>query len=164
MVVLVFSSDQYFSVQVGLKCTQKFTKSKKRPNFMIDRSISILFSNHLWWWSWFFHPTNISLSRLVWSAGKMTMTLQLFGSLPTLTYQSQIQTWVGSLDHPFDAWGGSNVHFYQKPSFGIATWVWSWCKKGLWEQLGKRGELTQGSPPPTPTRDLGVQMDGRGSW
>ena len=47
-----------------------FTPTKKPPNSMIDRSISMYFSNHLWWWSWFFHPTNISLSRSVWSAPK----------------------------------------------------------------------------------------------
>ena len=187
-----------------------FTSTKNPPNSMIDRSISMYFSNHLWGWSWFFHPTNISLSRSVWSAPKNSpnpksvQILWLIGQsacsfqtiydggldffiwpiflcpgqfevqkkwpwlcsnwegLPTLTSHSPIQTWVGSLDQPLNAWRASTVDFCLKPSFGVARLVWSWCKRGLWQTWGKRGKLAKSSPPPTPPRDLGVQMHGMG--
>ncbi len=187
-----------------------FTSTKKPPNSMIDRSISMYFSNHLWWWSWFFHPTNISLSRSVWSVPKNSpnpKSVQIswlidpsacsiqtiydgglgffiwpiflcpgqfevrkkwlcfcsnWEGLPTLTHCGPIQTWVGSLDQPLDSWWASIVNFCMKLSFGEAMMVWSWCKRGLWQQWGKRGQSAHSSPPPTPPRDLGVQMHGMG--
>ena len=117
---------------------------------MIDRSIGIVFSNHLWWCFSFFHPTNISLSRSVWSAPKKSPNPK----------SVQILWFIGQSALFFRTIYDGGLHFFIRPIFRCPGPVevrekWPW----LCSRLGHLPTPTSHGPLKTWVGSLDPPLD-----